>query len=214
MSSSPRLPGLPPEDWSPDVRALLGDASQQTSELASRVSPTLEDGEGPGPQGPLPILSVIAHRPSLLGPFLSWSKALSLDAVLDRREAELLALRAAHNGASPFEWEQHAAYARGAGLTREEIERVREGPEAPGWDRRAALLLTAADELGASTGVSAPTWAELEQVYEPAALVEIVLVVGQYTMLSMLANSVGLGGTVPTAAPDAGDPADTPGTGR
>jgi hypothetical protein len=36
------------------------------------------------------------------------------------------------------------------------------------------------------------TWAYLEDRYEPGALVEIPLIVGQYTMLSMLANAAGV----------------------
>jgi hypothetical protein len=36
------------------------------------------------------------------------------------------------------------------------------------------------------------TWTHLEDHYPPGALVEIPVIVGQYTMLSMLANAAGV----------------------
>jgi hypothetical protein len=50
------------------------------------------------------------------------------------------------------------------------------------------LLIAAADELHASTSISYSTWTELAENFTPAELVEAIYVVGQYTMLSMVAN--------------------------
>ena len=84
------------------------------------------------------------------------------------------------------------AYARAAGLEDDEIDRIPEGPDAPGWAEADRLLLRAADELHAGQDVSDETWSALEAAYEPAQLVEIPFVVGQYTMLSMVANATGV----------------------
>ena len=83
-------------------------------------------------------------------------------------------------------------YARAAGITDSEIVLVMAGPPSAGWTAQEAALLRAADELHATTTISAGTWAVLAGHYSPAALVEIVFVVGQYTMLSMLANAAGV----------------------
>jgi alkylhydroperoxidase family enzyme len=128
----------------------------------------------------------------LLAPFLGWAAALALSGVLPKRDHELLAMRASYNCRSAFEWGEHAIDAREAGLTDDEIARIAAGPDAPEWDPREAALLRAADELHQHQCVSDATWQQLTGYYERGALVEIVYVVGQYTMLSMVAESVGV----------------------
>jgi alkylhydroperoxidase family enzyme len=53
-------------------------------------------------------------------------------------------------------------------------------------------LLRAADELHSQSDITDATWNTLTASLEPAALVELLFVVGQYTMLSMVANSAGI----------------------
>jgi alkylhydroperoxidase family enzyme len=178
-----RLPGLAEEEWSEEVASLLASTLGPTSEL---------EGAAPGSRRPLPILPVIAHQDRLLGPFLAWASAIALEGVLSRRDSELLALRVAHLCDSEFEWVHHVVYARAAGITEAEIALVRFGPSAVEWTAQESTLLRAADELHATTTISAGAWASLAAHYDPPALVEIVFVVGQYTMLSMLANAAGV----------------------
>ena len=85
------------------------------------------------------------------------------------------------------EWSEHSRFAREAGLSEDDINRVATGATG-GWSRPEQLLITAADELHASTSISSPTWTELAENFTPAELVEAIYVVGQYTMLSMVAN--------------------------
>ncbi|HTL85619.1 MAG TPA: carboxymuconolactone decarboxylase family protein, partial [Acidimicrobiia bacterium] len=53
-------------------------------------------------------------------------------------------------------------------------------------------LLDAADQLISGFDVSDDTWAVLAAAYDAPALVELLFVVGQYTMLSMVANAAGI----------------------
>src|SRR5690606_38727404 len=106
-----------------------------------------EGGAAPRRADPLHILTVMAHQPRLLGPFVEWASALVLDAALPRRDHELLALRVAWRCRSEFEWGHHVVYGRAAGLADDEIDRVVAGPDAPGWSPHEAALLRAADEL-------------------------------------------------------------------
>jgi 4-carboxymuconolactone decarboxylase len=50
-------------------------------------------------------------------------------------------------------------------------------------------LLEAADELHRTQRISDETWRELRPRFDDAQLVEIPFVVGNYTMLSMVANA-------------------------
>jgi 4-carboxymuconolactone decarboxylase len=180
-----RIPKLEPDQWTDDVRAVLVPTLGPVAGLEGRA-----DGE----QGrPLDILLVLAHNPKLLGPFLAWAAALVFDGVLPRRDHELLALRTASNCGSAFEWAHHAVYGRAAGITDDEIVGVAAGPGAPGWSSADAALLRAADELHLSNTIAEATWAVLAGHLSPAALVEVPWVVGQYTMLSMIANATEVG---------------------
>ena len=180
-----RIAKLQPDQWDEQVRTLLTPTLGPVAGLEGR-----EAGEE---RKPLDILLVLAHDPKVLGPFLAWAAALVFDGALSRRDHELLALRTAANCASDFEWAHHAVYARAAGLDEDEIARVAAGPNAVGWDPADAALLRAADELHVSKTIADATWERLAERLTPAALVEVPWVVGQYTMLSMVANTTEVG---------------------
>ena len=85
-------------------------------------------------------------------------------------------------------------YARAAGLSDAEIHLVAAAIEVGHWTDAEQALLRAADELHDADDVTDETWAVLARHYEPPALVELLFVIGQYTMLSMVANAAGLDG--------------------
>ena len=60
------------------------------------------------------------------------------------------------------------------------------------WSARDALLVRAADELDALSTLEDPTVAALGREFDPAQVVDILFVVGQYTMLSLVANAAGI----------------------
>jgi 4-carboxymuconolactone decarboxylase len=169
-----RIPPPIPDAMRPDVAQLL------------RV--TAQPGrEPPG------TMAVLAHQPALLSPFIGWAAALALKGTLSHRDHELLALRVAWRCRSAFEWAEHVELARAAGLRDDEIAKAAEHAIASTWAPSEAALLRATDELVAAFGVSDESWASLAAHYELATLGEITFVVGQYTMLSMVANAAGIG---------------------
>lgn len=108
------------------------------------------------------------------------------------REKELLILRTAYLSRAQYQWGRHYNTGRKAGLTDEEIARIVEGPDAAGWTPFEAVLLRAADEMHASRFISEPTWKALADRYSDQYLLEIVLIVGNYTMLAMYQNTIGM----------------------
>ena len=179
-----RLAPSDPENWSDSTRNVLGGTVAPVAELEGKAAAA--------DSGPLNILRTIAHHPNLLEPFLGFATALAVRGVLPRRSSELLALRAAWNCRSAFEWAHHVVYARAAGLTEAEIAAVPQGPQADVWDAADRELLQAADELHDGQTLSDATWESLRARWNDAQLVEIPFVVGQYTMLSMVANATGV----------------------
>jgi 4-carboxymuconolactone decarboxylase len=173
MTMTPRIPIPRPADVRSDA-----------AELLALTAP-------PGREPPR-TMAVLAHRPDLLGPFLSWAAALALEGALPKRDHELVALRVAWNCRSAFEWGEHAEFARAAGLSDDEIAHVAGAVDDSGWAAHEAALLRAADELHRSSTVSDATWHALAAHYDVGQLVEVLFVAGQHTMLSMVANAAGI----------------------
>jgi 4-carboxymuconolactone decarboxylase len=180
---SERIRPLEPEAWDERTRQLLGGTLDRVAKL--------EEADA-APPGPLNILRTIAHHPRLLEPFLGFAATLAMGGVLPRRDSELLALRAAWNCGSAFEWGHHAVFASAAGVEDEEIEAAARPLDARSWSPRDRALLCAADELHTGQDIADATWAVLAEHFEDAQLVEIPFVVGNYTMLSMVANATGV----------------------
>lgn len=164
------------------------------AELRADVAELLPLIAPPGRE-PARTMAVLARQPELLSPFLGWAAALALNGVLSHRDHELLALRTASNCRSEFEWVEHVEYAREAGLVDTEIALVAEPIDRGRWTAAERALLSAADELHTDRDVSDPTWTVLAEHYDAPALVEILFVVGQYAMLSMVANAAGIPAT-------------------
>ena len=162
-----RVPPQPPEAWSEGTRSVLGSAPQK---------------------GRLHLPLVVAWHPTLLAPYMAWATSVARHGVLSPRDNALLALRTALRCGSEFEWGVHVAHRQ---LTPDEVARVAEGPDA-GWGPRDRALLRAADELHDRSAVGDGTWDALTGMFPTEALLEIVFVVGHYTMLSMVANSAGV----------------------
>ena len=179
-----RLRPLEPSEWSEEVRRLLGAAPVSDGDTVG--------GTQGGKDGPPNILRTIAYHPHLLRPCLGFAAALAINGVLRRRDSELLALRAAWNCQSNFEWGHHVVFALAAGLDEAEIGRIAIGPSDAAWPPNDRLLLQAADDLHHDQRISDDTWRGLREEFNEAQLVEIPFVVGNYTMLSMVANSTGV----------------------
>jgi alkylhydroperoxidase family enzyme len=168
---APRIPPLPPDEWHEDIRPLLG-------------AP-----EAPGGGQPLNIFATLAHHPKLLKRWLVFGNHVLAKSTLPARDRELLILRTGWNCRAQYEWGQHVVIARAVGITDEEIARVANGPEAPGWDDADLLLLRAADELHGDSTLSAATFAALAARYSTDQLLDLVFCVGQYHLVSMVLNA-------------------------
>jgi alkylhydroperoxidase family enzyme len=170
---TPRLAPLPEEEWDEEVRDLLR-------------------GAGLGGARPLRIFTTLAHHPKLLKRWLVFGSHVLAKSSLSPRERELAILRVGWLCRAEYEWGQHVLIARASGLSDEEIERVTRGPDAPGWDPFEAALLRAVDELHADSFVSDATWRALSARYDVRQLIDLIFTVGQYTLVSMALNTLGV----------------------
>jgi AhpD family alkylhydroperoxidase len=136
------------------------------------------------------IFTTLGRHRGLFRRWLWFAAALMPGGKLPRADAELLILRVAHNSGCEYEWAHHERLGHRAGLSDEEIARVRGGAAATGWSERQALLLSAADELHADGRIGAELWGRLSQVLDEVGLIELCMLVGHYEMLAMTLNSL------------------------
>ena len=73
-----------------------------------------------------------------------------------------------------------------------EIERIKYGPDAAGWEPFDSVLLRAADELKDDSCITDETWASLAERYDERQLIEVTMVVGHYILVSGTLNSLGV----------------------
>lgn len=171
----PRIEPLPEAELSEEVRELLEPA--RTGVGRGRV---------------LNVLATIARHPKLLKRWQVFNNHILFKSTLPAREREILILRIGWLCRAEYEWAQHVVIGRRAGLSDEEIERIRNGPDASGWTPFEAALLRAADELRADAFVSDATWKTLAARYDESQMMDVVFTVGQYNLVSMALNSFGV----------------------
>ena len=168
MSAAPRIPPLPPAE-----------RDEQAEQLLERLGPT----------GAYNIFTTLIRHPRL---FKRWSAfgGVLLTGELPAQDRELLILRTAHHCGADYEWAHHLDIAKRVGMDDKEIQRVVDGPDAPGWDERQAALLRAADELHEQARLGDETWGALARHYDERQLIEICMVVGQYHLVAFVLNSL------------------------
>jgi 4-carboxymuconolactone decarboxylase len=168
----PRIPPLRPDELTTEQRELLG---------------------GDGPQ--LNIFLTMARYPGLLRKWLPFGGKLLAGGKLAPRDRELIILRSAFRCGARYEWAQHVAIARTAGLTTEEIRRVANrdlGSGDAAWSDADGTLLRAVDELHDDHCVGESTWDALASRYGTEQLIEIPMLAGHYAMLAGMLNSLGV----------------------
>ncbi len=142
--------------------------------------------------GTLNIFATLVHHPKLLKRWRVFGTHVLVKSTLSPRERELLILRTAWNCQASYEWGHHVEIGREAGLTDAEIDSVTTAPVAGPWSEAERALLTAADELHTDQCISDATWDALRADHSDEQLIDIIFTVGQYTVVSMALNSLGV----------------------
>jgi alkylhydroperoxidase family enzyme len=180
-SGTPRIAPLPPNEWSEEVRA--GIAAMRPPDARHE----LKRRKG-GPKA-LNALGTLARHPALMHGFHTFNGHILFTSTLEPRERELLVLRVAKLRNAAYEWAQHVFVGQDAGLDDDEIARIGEGPDAPGWSTIDAAMLRAVDELIADALISDATWAVLAETLDEHQLMDLVFTVGAYEVLAMAFKS-------------------------
>ena len=143
-------------------------------------------------EGKIPnIFSTLINHPKLARSWLRFAGYILSRQTLPARDREIAILRIGWLNQAPYEWEQHVIIGRRAGLTDDEIERIKRGPQA-GWNRDDAALLQAADDLYENSVIADATWDTLAVHYSTEQMMDLVFTIGQYNLVSWALNSFGV----------------------
>ncbi len=170
--ATPRLEPIQPEDW--------------TDEIKKTLQPNVEKGTV------FNIFKTLSHHPDLFRRWLVFGNHVLFKSTLPPRERELIILRIGWLCEAEYEWAQHVLIGKEAGLTAEEIDRIKAGPNARGWSEADKLLLQATDELRKDAFITDATWNGLCQHFDTRQLMDVVFAVGQYNLVSMALNTLGV----------------------
>lgn len=168
----PRIPPLPDDELPESLRATNPAGGER--------------------RGALNIFRTLAHHPDLARRWGVFGNHVLFKSTLPAREREIVILRIGWLCRAEYEWGQHVLIGRQAGLSDAEIDRITEGPDAPGWSPLEAALLRATDELHADAMVTDDTWKALSDHLNTQQVMDVVFTVGQYNLVSMALNSFGV----------------------
>lgn len=177
-----RLDPIPLREWPPEMREALAALRPPDAE---RPQP---DVSGDRPRA-MNALGVLAHHPRLTQAYHALTGHILYTSTISERDRELVILRVAVLRDAEYEWLQHVVYADELGIDDDELDRIRTGPDAPGWSRKDRALMAATDELVGDACISDETWAVLVDELDTKQVMDVVFAVGTYDLLAMAFRS-------------------------
>jgi 4-carboxymuconolactone decarboxylase len=177
---SPRIDPLPQAEWDERLTRLL----------------TASPG---GVDEPMHLFTTLAHQPELFRRWLGFGGAL-LAGRLPGRIRELVILRTAHRFNGRYEWAHHVELGRAQGITTVEMTSLGGDLTAVAWSPLEAAVLAAVDETADQGDISDGTWTDLARHLDQGELVELVMLIAHYLMLSTVVRSLRLPVEPSTAA--------------
>jgi 4-carboxymuconolactone decarboxylase len=143
---------------------------------------------------PLVLFRVLAIHRDLADRIRPMASGLLNKGLLPARDREVLIERTTARAGAEYEWGVHAVFfGPSVGLDEATLGALATAPaDAAIFDQRTRLLVTAADELADDGQLTDRTWQDLAGIFEPAQLIELIILCGWYRTLSTLINTLRL----------------------
>lgn len=178
LGAGPRIAPLGQNERSPEQAALIGRFRPPAAIDQTRGGNDTQWAE------------ILARHPALFVAHMGFAQQFMATPMLPPRQRELAVLRLAWLSGAPFEWGGHVTIAKACGVTADEIARVVEGAEAPGWTAHERALLAATDELHVDSMISDATWSALSAELDAPQLIEFVMLIGHYKTVAFYQNAL------------------------
>lgn len=156
-------------------------------EVAARIGNTAFTG-----LSPQNLRLALAHQPALAGAFQALAHEVLFKCALPERLREIAIIRTGALTRSEYEWGMHVSiYGQRCGFTPEQIAALTQGSaDAALFTEAERLVVRAVDELHHHSTVSDSTWQQLQALWPPAQIVELILAAGFYHMAAFFLNSM------------------------
>jgi len=169
--TGPRLAPLPAGEWD------------------ERLIRVLENSPG-GTDEPMHIFATLGRAdPELFRRWLGFGAAL-LSGRLPGRLRELVILRTADRFDGRYEWAHHIEIAEAEGVTAAEVVAVGGDLDAVEWAPLERAALQAVDETADDGAVSDATWDRLAAGLDEGELIELLMLIAHYLMLTTVLRSL------------------------
>lgn len=176
-----RMPPLPPE---------------RRSEAQQRAAAELEAGPRGRLEGPfIPLL----RSPELFEHLQKTGAYLRFASALPDRLREFVILLVARRWSQPVEWAIHHPLALQAGLAEATLQAVAEGRRPTALPEAEAIAYAVWDELDRHRSLSDTTYGRAVQLLGEAGLIDLIALIGYYSLLAMVMNVA----RTPPPAPEA-----------
>lgn len=138
---------------------------------------------------PLNVFRMMANVPASFRPWMDLAMSILFGSDFDPRKREIAVLRTAHVTRSVYEWIQHVAVGKQAGLSDTEIAAIAADGPVTGLDAEGNLLCRVADEISHDIRLSDDALAQLLERYGVRQTSELILCVSYFNMLSRFLES-------------------------
>jgi alkylhydroperoxidase family enzyme len=167
MESYVDLKPLPPHQWDVSLQHIIVDMQGS----------------------PLNVHQLLAHQPDLLRTWWNSRQYLVSGASLSKRQAELVILRVAVQMKCWYEWGAHVVRGLQAGLSKDEIMKVIDGPESNTWNQSDRLLLKVVDDLFVHRKIRSNTLSELTECFTAHQVLDLIALASMYQFLGHVLNT-------------------------
>jgi len=131
----------------------------------------------------LNLYRALLHAPALAGAWLDFNNAVRFKTALDDRLRELAIVRIAYlNGASYVVRIHRSRYAEAAGVSRAEVDALKNWSRSKHFSSRERAMLAYADAMTREVKVSAAVFRSLRRHFDERRLVELTVLIAAYNM--------------------------------
>jgi 4-carboxymuconolactone decarboxylase len=174
LDRSPRIAPLSPP-YDPDIAAALAKWMPPGSAIE-----------------PLKLFRTLYQNPHISGRMRPLGAGiLGPQSSLDPREREIIIDRTCARCGCEYEWGVHvAAYGSAVGLAEAQLEDTASETVAKAlWSERELALIRLVDELHETATISDALWEQLVASWSSAQILEVIIMVGWYHLISFVANA-------------------------
>ena len=169
-----RIAPLMPAEWTPEVREFL------EATIGAEKAATLN------------MPRTFARHPLLSRAILDFGRNVQESAEIPARLREIVIMRVVWLYRSDFLWGQHNRVMRRLGMGEEHIQAIKAGSDDPLWSADERSVLRAVEELTRTRELADGAWKALSDRFSSRQILDILTILGQYSMLGLVFNAIGL----------------------